>query len=411
MQSPCSPCVRSLLVDRPIGPAKRCPVCASEAYSFHMDHGHTVHGVFPGDAVLAAEAGDVAALVPHLASGNIGIPIREGRNWGQLCLSYFDDPAAWGDAFVEFDGPRDDWLFQRLLKGVQILAIEAAARIDLPAMAFRAECAAPEGSNPYGATVEKDGDSFLIGPEGRLFRWMPGTAPRELWTGLGRLEPLGGGLWRLGSPGPGSIHKLVGDELVPADPPPTPTPPPAVEHRVERAVIPGGWCSYGVAIQSSMPGNSWHMDAKPEWIGSERLFLAVGEEVVYVVDAFTGERSTPLVRPAESERVYGAELHGGVYVCGGVHATFVDADGAAEPWRPMPFPAYAVHMSFGDRVVFRAESNEPQALVARRDEDGWRFEGVVDGAWLARGQPGPAYHLISPADGPLFLSEERWMLV
>ncbi len=182
------------------------------------------------------------------------------------------------------------------------------------------------------------------------------------------------------------------------------------ERHVEGAVLAGGVCRNDAhQVWCDGPeGRVWALQAKVEWTGSERRFLAVGADEVRVFDALTGARSEALPRPDPSARVFGSPGHGGMFVTTGSRAAFVRADGATGPWRELPFDVHPAAGFPDGRVVFGCAHRKARAVVGRQDGDEWRVEGVVDDARMAQG-PQRRYHWLSPVRvGPVFLGEIRW---
>ena len=182
------------------------------------------------------------------------------------------------------------------------------------------------------------------------------------------------------------------------------------EVRTASPVLHGGFCGHGQGrVWCDGPdGRVWSLEARPEWTGSARLFLAVGEAEVWVVDALTGARSEPVARPDPVARVVGSAAHGGMFVSAGALATYVGAGGVPEPWRELPFEAHPSGAFPDGRVVWSCAHDEPRAIVARHTGDGWRTEGVVEGARLAHGPRGRQHWLADLGVGPVFLAETRW---
>ncbi len=182
------------------------------------------------------------------------------------------------------------------------------------------------------------------------------------------------------------------------------------QERATSPALPGGWCrsAQGTVEFVGAHATPWSLEARVEWIGSARLFLAVGGGQVQVVDAFSGQRWAPLAVLEPEERVLGCAAFGGVVLSNGAHAAFVAPDRPVPPWSSLPFAAHPMTMTFGPHLVFVDGSNQPRAVVAAVREGVLELLGVVDNARPARGITGHRHWLTGSGVGPIFLSEERW---
>lgn len=367
---PCPDCAHAPSLPSPVASLRQCTACQRAVFLVDIDRIPTWTIVIPGDVARSARAGDLAPILPAFAGAGFSVPLQNARPWGEHLQSWWPDLDAWADALDAYEGPRHDWVFSQLRAGLDLVRSEARVASVLPVVE-------PTWSTPAPVTTERrafvdrvEGTWFVSAGDG-LFAWRPPHPPRRLWTGV-ELEPVGGGLWKARSSWDGTVLRVTAGGVEPAAWEPSLR---TDEPGIPGAVLPGASVAQaqGEVWFEQDGARIWTTDGRVEWAG-ERFVLAVREDEIEVIDAFTGDRSPPIPRPEPEQRALGGEAHGGVYVSNGVHVTFATLEGA-RPWTTTPFPVHAVQVA-GDRVIFGCNQGKPRAVLGR---EGLTFDGTVTG--------------------------------